>query len=117
MAFIQQEEERTTTKRTDLRGRTLAERLLALERKERLMQRAEITEEKKKEFKWPFKWKRKFSASKRKRFFCSCYSDIYIIYTICVNCRLSEYFKAEDVICSHLISDLSAKTSAGASNI
>jgi len=65
MAFIQQERERTGS---SLRGRTLAERLLALEKKEKLMERAEITEERKKEFKWPFKWSSKFKAAKRKRY-------------------------------------------------
>jgi len=66
MAFIQQEEH--SRNRNTIRGRTLAERLLALERKEKLMQRAEITQENTKQFKWPFKWKRKFSAAKRKRY-------------------------------------------------
>ena len=42
MAFIQQE--RTSTS-SSLRGRTLAERLLALEKKEKLVERAEITQE------------------------------------------------------------------------
>ena len=66
MAFIQPEEQRNRS--TGLRGRTLAERLLALEKKEKLMERAEITEERKKEFKWPFKWSKKFKAAKRKRY-------------------------------------------------
>ena len=65
MAFIQQE--RTSTS-SSLRGRTLAERLLALEKKEKLVERAEITQERTKDFKWPFKWNRKFKAAKRKRY-------------------------------------------------
>ena len=62
MAFIQQEE------RTSRGTTTLAERILALENEKRLSERGNITERKKKEFKWPFKWKSKFSAAKRKRF-------------------------------------------------
>ena len=65
MAFIQ---ERQRADPRSLRGKTLAERLLALEKKERLAERVEITEERKKEFKWPFKWRKKFIASKRKRY-------------------------------------------------
>lgn len=45
---------------------TLAERVLDLEKKGRLVERTDITEEKTKGFRFPFKWRRMFNASKRK---------------------------------------------------
>ncbi len=47
---------------------TLAERVRLLERQRRLAERDKDTKENVKQFKWPFKWRRKFSQSKRKRF-------------------------------------------------
>jgi len=61
MAFIQQEEERQQR-----RTITLAERLKKLERKVKLYERAEETQEKTKQFKFPFKWRLKFNQSKKK---------------------------------------------------
>ena len=50
------------------RGRslTLAERIRNLERKAQIRERSDETDEKIKQFKFPFKWKRKFLQSKRK---------------------------------------------------
>lgn len=70
MAFIQQGEDRANS----LRGTTLTERIANLERRERLAERAEISQEKTKEFKFPFKWRRKFSSAKRKR-----YNDMMLV--------------------------------------
>jgi len=72
MEIIQPERKIRNT--SSLRGRTLAERLLALEKKERLVERAEITQERTKDFKWPFKWSRKFKSAKRKR-----YNDMMLV--------------------------------------
>ena len=62
MAFIQQKQD------TEPRSLTLAERLNELEKKNKLLERAGISQEETKEFKWPFKWKRKFQSAKRKRY-------------------------------------------------
>jgi len=66
MAFIQPDK----TSRDDtssIRSKTLAERILNLEQRERLADRAEETEDKEKSFKWPSKWRRKFSSAGRKK--------------------------------------------------
>jgi hypothetical protein len=60
MAFIQQERE------SESRGITLAERVKNLERKEKLLQRNEETQETTKQFRFPWKWRRKFAQAKRK---------------------------------------------------
>lgn len=60
MAFIPAEERR------DSRGVTLAERVRDLEKKEQLLLRENITEEETKPFKFPFKWRRKFSQTNKK---------------------------------------------------
>ena len=69
MAIIQREESRTGN-----RTITLAERVRDLESTSRIAQRGEISEEKTKEFKWPFKWNNKFKATKRKR-----YNDMMLV--------------------------------------
>jgi hypothetical protein len=61
MAIIQQEDTGSYP-----RSVTLAERLEQLERKQKLLQRDKETLETKKQFKFPFNWRRKFSQSKRK---------------------------------------------------
>ena len=61
MALIQREEEKPRTI-------TLAERLSRLEREQRLKERGQETEKKTRQFRWPFKWRRRFSQAKRKRF-------------------------------------------------
>ena len=66
MEIIQQEREQPTNRNP--RSLTLADRLRILEKKERIAERAEISQEDTKEFKWPFKWTRKFKAAKRRRY-------------------------------------------------
>lgn len=56
MAFIQEE------------SRSLADRVRDLEYRARLKGRKDETKEKTKQFKWPGRWKRKFSQTKRKKF-------------------------------------------------
>lgn len=60
MAFVQQKT------RAEQRGLTLAERVRALERKEKVLERGIETEEKTRQFKFPFKWRRKFLQAKKK---------------------------------------------------
>jgi hypothetical protein len=62
MAFIQ-----TKQSTSSQQGISLAERVLKLERAKKLGEYGEIAEEKTKQFKWPFKWLRKFNAAKRKK--------------------------------------------------
>jgi len=64
MAFIQQERNPSSGSSRSL---TLAERVQELEDKKKLTERAETTEEVTKEFKWPWKWKQKFRAAKKKK--------------------------------------------------
>jgi hypothetical protein len=63
MAFIQQERN-TATRSSSV---SLADRVLALEKSKKLLEREVETKEKTKEFKWPFKWVSKFKAAKRKK--------------------------------------------------
>lgn len=49
-------------------GRTLADRLRRLETKQQLSQRDKETKKETRQFKWPFRWNRKFISAKRKRF-------------------------------------------------
>jgi hypothetical protein len=65
MAFIPRKTERSS-ERIDERNITLADRVKQLEQKEKILSREVITEEKTKEFKWPWKWRKKFSAAKKK---------------------------------------------------
>jgi len=62
MAYIRQEEAR------EPRTITLAERVQSLESQSRLSKRDAETKEKVKQFNFPFKWRRKFSQAKRKKF-------------------------------------------------
>lgn len=64
MAFIQQERNPSSG---SSRSISLAERVLDLENKKKLTERAETTEIKTKEFKWPWKWRQKFRAAKKKK--------------------------------------------------
>ena len=67
MAFIPRETESRRQGNLEYnRSITLADRVKSLERKEKLFSREKETEERVKQFRWPFKWKRKFNASKRK---------------------------------------------------
>jgi len=72
MAFIPRQTERSSERmiheqrNDEQRTITLAERVSQLEQAKKLAQREEISEEKTKQFRWPFKWKRKYNASKRK---------------------------------------------------
>jgi len=59
MANVQWKEERG-------KGVTLAEKVRLLEKKQKLSERAEVTSEKTKEFKYPFKWKWKFNQTHKK---------------------------------------------------
>jgi hypothetical protein len=63
MAFIQQERN-TATRSSSV---SLADRVLALEKSKKLLEREVETKEKTKEFKWPFKWVSKFKQAKRKK--------------------------------------------------
>jgi len=49
-------------------GTTLADRVRQLEKKVQLKERGEETEEKKKGFNWPWKWRRKFNSAKKKQY-------------------------------------------------
>ena len=67
MAFIPRETESRRQGNLEYnRSITLADRVKSLERKEKLFSREKETEERVKQFRWPFKWRRKFNASKRK---------------------------------------------------
>ena len=55
-----------TTRSESQRGLTLADRIRTLEKKEKLLEQGNISKEKTKEFKWPFKWRSKFRAAKKK---------------------------------------------------
>jgi len=68
MATIQREEPRTEFRNTNIKGETLAERILSLEKSATLAKRGEETEKETKQFKWPFKWKKKFTQAKKKRY-------------------------------------------------
>jgi len=57
MEIIQQ---RTTTTSPSLRGQSLADRIKQLEDRKRLEDRVKDTDSKKKQFKWPGKWRSKF---------------------------------------------------------
>ncbi len=61
MAYVQKEE--STISR---RGLTLADRVKDMERRQRITERGEETEQKTKEWKFPFKWRWKFRQSLRK---------------------------------------------------
>ena len=62
MAYIPEEE--SSSRFSD--RLTLQERVRNLERKEKLLERGQETEKTTKTFQWPFKWRSKFSKSKRK---------------------------------------------------
>jgi len=64
MAFIPNK----TETRDDTRTISLADRVRDLEKRASLIHREEISEEKTKQFKWPFKWKSKFNSAKKKKF-------------------------------------------------
>ena len=64
MAFIPRETERSSERVEKVI--TLAERVSGLEKKIKLQGQEEITEQQTKFFKWPFKWRKKFNASKKK---------------------------------------------------
>jgi len=66
MAFIQRKEPGSGDS-TSIRTQTLSERLLELENRARLSKRNEETQIETKEFKWPFRWKKKFNQARRKK--------------------------------------------------
>ena len=65
MAIIQQEQ---PEENTFSRGLTLADRVRRLERKGKLEDMSEVTKKKTKQFKFPFKWRRRFSQERKSKF-------------------------------------------------